>query len=82
MPLNQSAQWPPDAASALAALDEAYSVWVTGVPRLDAAALARPAGPAEGEVLTSGGGSATARRAAATSARPKRVDHARESGGR
>lgn len=44
----QSAQWPPNAANALAALDDAYTAWVTGVAGLDNAALARPVGPAEG----------------------------------
>ena len=44
----QSALWPPDARSALADLDAAYTVWVKGVASLDEAALGRPVGPAEG----------------------------------
>jgi hypothetical protein len=44
----QSAVWPPDSSSALAALDEQYARWIEGVRSLDAAALARPVGPAEG----------------------------------
>jgi hypothetical protein len=44
----QSMDWPPDAARALALLDQVYAAWVTGVSRLDDAALARPVGPAEG----------------------------------
>jgi hypothetical protein len=44
----QTAQWSPDAASALKALDETYAGWVAGVAALDQAALARPVGPAEG----------------------------------
>lgn len=33
---------------ALTQLDDAYAAWLAGVRRLDAAALARPCGPAEG----------------------------------
>jgi len=44
-----SAEWPADAASALARLDEVYDGWVKGVRTLDEAALARPVGPAEGD---------------------------------
>jgi hypothetical protein len=40
--------WPGDARSALAALDDAYTRWVTGVRSLDADGLARAVGPAEG----------------------------------
>lgn len=36
------------AARALAQLDEGYAAWAAGVRGLDAAALARPCGPAEG----------------------------------
>jgi hypothetical protein len=44
----ESAVWPPDARSALDALDAAYRTWVAGVSGLDGEALARPVGPAEG----------------------------------
>lgn len=37
------------AAGALAQLDEQYAAWMAGVRALDAAALRRPCGPAEGE---------------------------------
>ncbi|KUI25675.1 serine/arginine repetitive matrix protein 1 [Mycobacterium sp. IS-1742] len=42
--------WPyaTDAATALRQLDEEYARWITGVRTLDADALARPCGPAEG----------------------------------
>jgi len=42
--------WPyaRDASTALDQLDGAYANWITGVRGLDAAALARPCGPAEG----------------------------------
>ncbi|KUI26078.1 serine/arginine repetitive matrix protein 1 [Mycobacterium sp. IS-1496] len=42
--------WPyaTDAATALRQLDEEYQRWITGVRTLDADALARPCGPAEG----------------------------------
>lgn len=42
--------WPyaRDARTALEQLDTAYANWITGVRGLDAAALARPCGPAEG----------------------------------
>lgn len=42
--------WPyaRDARTALVQLDTAYANWITGVRGLDAAALARPCGPAEG----------------------------------
>lgn len=43
-----TAQWSPDAAGALAALDDGYRRWVDGVRALDADGLARPVGPAEG----------------------------------
>jgi hypothetical protein len=36
------------AAQALRQLDDAYAAWIAGVRRLDAEALARPCGPAEG----------------------------------
>jgi hypothetical protein len=39
----------PDAATALAQLDEAYGRWVKGAGDLDAEALERPVGEAEGE---------------------------------
>ena len=35
--------------AALRQLDEAYDAWTAGVRGLDAAALARPVGPAEGQ---------------------------------
>jgi hypothetical protein len=40
--------WPPDAAGALALLDDGYARWVKGVRDLDDEGLARPCGPAEG----------------------------------
>ena len=40
--------YPPDAATALAQLDDAYGRWVEGVRSLDEAGLARPIGEAEG----------------------------------
>lgn len=40
--------YPGDAATALAQLDEAYARWTEGVRGLDDAALARPVGEAEG----------------------------------
>ncbi|MDH6244861.1 DinB family protein [Mycobacterium sp. OTB74] len=42
--------WPSatDADTALRQLDDAYADWIVGVRGLDAAALARPCGPAEG----------------------------------
>lgn len=44
------ASWPyaTDATTAIAQLDTEYHRWITGVRSLDAAALARPCGPAEG----------------------------------
>jgi hypothetical protein len=44
----QSWDYATDAQTALQQLDDAYKGWITGVRRLDAAALARPIGPAEG----------------------------------
>jgi hypothetical protein len=41
-------QYPGDAATALARLDDVYNAWTDGVRKLDAAALARRCGPAEG----------------------------------
>jgi len=41
-------RWAPTAAEALAQLDDAYAAWIKGVRSLDAEALARPCGPAEG----------------------------------
>jgi hypothetical protein len=41
-------EWPADAKSALAALDDGYDRWLRGVRGLDEAALARPVGEAEG----------------------------------
>jgi hypothetical protein len=43
-----TAVWPSDAKTALTALDNSYARWIRGVQGLDAAALARPVGPAEG----------------------------------
>ena len=40
--------YPGDAATALGNLDTAYAAWRDGVRSLDADALARPVGPAEG----------------------------------
>ncbi len=40
--------YPGDAATALGELDTAYAAWRDGVRSLDAGALARPVGPAEG----------------------------------
>ena len=45
----QSWHYAPDAPTALAQLDDAYARWISGVRGLDAAALAKPCGPAEGE---------------------------------
>ncbi len=42
-----SVEWPADAASALAMLDDAYAGWVEGVSSLDEARLAEPVGEAE-----------------------------------
>ena len=44
----QIAVFPPDAASALRALDDGYERWKAGVAGLDEARLAEPIGPAEG----------------------------------
>jgi hypothetical protein len=44
----QSWSYATDAATALRQLDEEYARWTAGVRTLDAAALARPCGPAEG----------------------------------
>ena len=41
-------EWPGDATSALAALDDGYDRWLKGVRGLDEVALARPVGEAEG----------------------------------
>ena len=41
-------EWPPDARSAVAMLDEVYAGWVEGVRGLDEARLAEPVGEAEG----------------------------------
>lgn len=43
-----SVDWPGDAKSALALLDDAYERWVQGVQSLDAARLGEPVGEAEG----------------------------------
>jgi hypothetical protein len=40
--------WPGDAATALAMLDDGYTRWVAGVRSLDEARLAEPVGEAEG----------------------------------
>jgi hypothetical protein len=48
-PINyQSAEWPADAAAAVAAVEKAYRAWIEGVSGLDESALGRPVGPAEG----------------------------------
>uniref|UniRef100_A0A5Q5BFW1 DinB-like domain-containing protein n=2 Tax=unclassified Mycobacterium TaxID=2642494 RepID=A0A5Q5BFW1_MYCSS len=44
----QSWHYATDAATALRQLDEEYARWIAGVRTLDAEALARPCGPAEG----------------------------------
>jgi DinB superfamily len=44
----QSWNYATDATTALRQLDDAYANWITGVRGLDADALARPVGPAEG----------------------------------
>lgn len=44
-----SVDWPGDAASALAMLDDAYAGWVGGVSSLDEAKLAEPVGESEGD---------------------------------
>lgn len=44
----QSWRYATDAATALRQLDEEYARWIAGVRTLDAEALARPCGPAEG----------------------------------
>jgi hypothetical protein len=43
-----SVDWPGDAASALAMLDDGYAAWVRGVRGLDEAGLAEPVGESEG----------------------------------
>jgi hypothetical protein len=45
----QSWHYATDAATALRQLDDAYANWITGVRGLDAASLARPIGPKEGQ---------------------------------
>jgi hypothetical protein len=48
-PLNPATwDYPGDAATARARFDAVYAAWAAGVRGLDAATLARPAGPAEG----------------------------------
>jgi DinB family protein len=44
----QKYDYPGDAATALARLDEVYAAWIAGVRGLGADGLARPCGPAEG----------------------------------
>ena len=44
----QNTVWPGTAKPALAFLDEQYAAWINGIRGLDAEALARPCGPAEG----------------------------------
>lgn len=44
----QSYDYPGDASTALARLDDVYAQWMAGVRSLDADGLARPVGPAEG----------------------------------
>jgi hypothetical protein len=44
-----SVDWPGDAQSALAMLDEVYAGWVGGVRNLDEAKLVEPVGESEGE---------------------------------
>jgi hypothetical protein len=41
-------EWPATAAGALAMVDDGYRAWTDGVASLDAEAMARPVGPAEG----------------------------------
>lgn len=41
-------EWPGDASSALAMLDDVYAGWIQGVRGLDEAGLARPVGESEG----------------------------------
>lgn len=43
-----TAEWAPDAITALAQLDDGYARWVEGVRSLGEDGLARPCGPAEG----------------------------------
>ena len=43
-----SYEWPTTASQALARLDVDYDTWITAIGALDAAALARPVGEAEG----------------------------------
>ena len=43
-----TAEWAPDAATALAQLDDGYQRWVDGVRSLGEEGLARPVGPSEG----------------------------------
>jgi hypothetical protein len=44
----QTVEWPEGAAAALKRLDAAYEHWMSSIVRLDGAALAQPAGEAEG----------------------------------
>lgn len=44
----ESTDWPLTAAGGLALLDQHYDAWLSGIRKLDAAALAEPCGPAEG----------------------------------
>jgi hypothetical protein len=48
-----TAEWPPDAATALAQLDEAYARWIAGVAGLGEEGLWRAVGPAEGPFAAS-----------------------------
>jgi hypothetical protein len=41
-------RWPPSAEAAIAYVEDGYTRWMAGVRSLDADALARPIGPAEG----------------------------------
>jgi hypothetical protein len=44
-----TAEWPADARSALAQLDDVYAAWVKGVRGLDETRLDEPVGPSEGD---------------------------------
>ena len=44
----ETTEWPGTAEGGLALLDHHYGAWMDGIRSLDAAALARPCGPAEG----------------------------------
>jgi hypothetical protein len=48
----RTAHYAPDAATALAQLDDGYATWVAGVAALDDERMASPVGPAEGPYAT------------------------------